>query len=80
MRRSPIKRGTSALRRTPLAQVGRKKKGKAGERAKVCKLVRERDVTCRFFFYISAAPAEAWHGPLLGQARRPRNRAAVGVA
>jgi uncharacterized iron-regulated membrane protein len=52
-----MKRG-APLKRTPLARVGRKKKGKALARSQTVARVRNRDRTCRFWYYVPPAPAK----------------------
>ena len=59
-RKAPLKRGTSELKRTPLARIGRKAKSKAYTRAKVCKIVRARDVHCVWHWhYATVSPQPA---------------------
>lgn len=47
MKRSPLKRGTSQLKRTPLARVGKRGNSKKAERANVVAIVRARDKICQ---------------------------------
>lgn len=55
MKRSPLKRGTSRLKRTPLARIGKRLNSKKAERADIRFIVIRRDKTCRFECYYSAA-------------------------
>jgi hypothetical protein len=66
VRRTPLARGTSQLRRTPLAQVGRKTKSKASRRAACRRTVLRRDVSCRFVQYMGVIPGSDWWSPCSG--------------
>lgn len=56
MKRSPLKRSTKRIKRTPLARIGRRLNSKKAERADVVANVRHRDKVCQFHVYLQQAP------------------------
>lgn len=79
MKRTPLKRGTSRLRRrTPLARVGRRARLNRGRRETVVALVRARDVSCQFGG-INPAFASACRGELDVHEVIPRSAWPAGV-
>lgn len=63
MKRSPLKRSTKRIKRTPLARIGRRLNSKKAERADVVANVRARDKTCRFDAFVDQATREPWNFP-----------------
>ena len=56
MKRSPLRRGTSTLTRTPLARIGRKKRNKAAARSYCRDIVQLRDKNeCQFKYFVMQA-------------------------
>lgn len=64
MKRSPLKRGTSVLKRTPLARVGWRKRNEQLERSHVIRTVHARDVRCQFLFWALQAKMDDKIGKL----------------